>query len=94
MVTAGDNDIGIVKRFWERLVLHTGGLEHVRPFTTGPVMAVFEVLSEVISAEELLRLVAFAKLVNVIEVLSTLIPLRRIGKFFAAISTCIGVGTV
>lgn len=50
-------------------------------------MTVFQVLSEVISAEEFFRLVAFAEFVNVIQMLGPYIPLRRVGKLFATEST-------
>lgn len=50
-------------------------------------MAVFEVLTEVVGAEELLRLVALSKLMHVVEVFGAKIPPRRVGKFFATVTT-------
>ncbi len=53
-------------------------------------MAVFQVLTEVVSSVEFLRLIALSKLVDVVQVLSSDIPLRRVLKFLATISTDIG----
>lgn len=50
-------------------------------------MAVLEVLTEVIGAEELLGLVAFAKFVNMIEMLSASFPARWVGELFTAVAT-------
>jgi hypothetical protein len=50
-------------------------------------MAVLKMLSEMICAKKLLGLVAFTKLVNMIQVLRSSIPICRIGKFFAAKTT-------
>jgi len=57
-------------------------------------MAMLEVLSEVICAEKLLRLVALCKLVNYADVIPSYVPLRRIRKLFATISAQIGVSAV
>lgn len=56
------------------LLLHTGVFEHVGPLPTGAGMAVFQVLSEVISPEELLGLIALGELVNVLYVIDANIP--------------------
>lgn len=74
-----------------RLVLHAGVLQHVGPFAAGAVVAVFEVLAEVVGAEELFGLVALAELVHLVEVVGADVPLRRIGEFFPAVSACVGV---
>jgi hypothetical protein len=50
-------------------------------------MTVFQMLSEVIGAEELLGLIAFPEFVPDIQVLRTSIPVRRIGEFVATIAT-------
>lgn len=50
-------------------------------------MAVLEVLTEVIGAEELLGLVAFAKFVNMVEMLSARFPARWVGELFTAVAT-------
>ena len=51
-------------------------------------MTVFEVLTEMIGTEELLRLIALAELVYVGQVCSTSLPIRRriVWKLFATIS--------
>jgi hypothetical protein len=46
---------------------------------------VLQVLSEMIRSEELLRLVAFAKLVRVVEMLVSFIPVGRIGELLSTI---------
>lgn len=55
-------------------------------------MTVFEVLPEVVSSKEFLCLVTLAKLVDVVQVLGSHVPLRRVAKLFAAVAT--GVCTV
>jgi len=49
-------------------------------------VAVFQMLAEVIGAEELLRLVAFAKFVNVVEMFGACLPAGRVGEFFATVT--------
>ena len=49
-----------------------------------------QVLSEMICTEELFRLVALAKLMGVIKMLCSRIPVRRVGKLFAAEATKVG----
>jgi hypothetical protein len=49
-------------------------------------MTVLEVLAEVVGAEEFLSLVAFSKLVHMVEVFRALFPARRIGEFVATIA--------
>lgn len=58
------------------------------------MMAVFEVLSEVVGSEELLGLVALAKLVHVVEVVRANVPLWWVGKVFATIPAYIPVRAV
>ena len=53
-------------------------------------MAVLEVLAEVISAEEFLGLVTFAKLVHVVQMFSSRFPACRVGELFSAEATNIG----
>jgi hypothetical protein len=55
-------------------------------------MTVFQVLAEVIRPVELLRLVALSKLVDVVQMLSSDVPLRWVWKFFTAIATNVSVG--
>jgi len=69
-----------------RLVLHARRLEQISPLPTRPIMTVLEVLAEMIRAEKLLRLVAFAELVHVVQVLGAEVPLRRIGELVAAVA--------
>lgn len=59
---------GSVSSPWlrRRLVLHASVFETVGPFTTRALMAVLEMLSEMISSKELLRLVTLAELVDVV----------------------------
>lgn len=49
-------------------------------------MAMLQVLSEVVRAEELFGLVAFTKLMDMIQMLRPRFPIGRVGKFFTAIS--------
>ena len=55
-------------------------------------MTVFQVLAEVIRSIELLRLIALPKLVNVVQMLSSDVPLRWVGKLFATIAANVSVG--
>ena len=48
-------------------------------------MAVFQVLAEVVGAVELLALVAFAKLVDAVEVVDADVPVGGVGEFEAAV---------
>jgi len=50
--------------------------QHVGPFPTLAIVAVFEVLSEVIGTVEFLCLVALSKLVDVGEMVDPAIPVR------------------
>lgn len=47
-------------------------------------------LSKVVCPEELLGLIAFAKLVGMVQVLGSDIPLRRIWEILAAVATHVG----
>jgi hypothetical protein len=60
---------------WWRLILHTGILEHVRPFATRALVTVLEMLSEMIRAEELLALVTLAEFVGLVQMFSADVPL-------------------
>lgn len=81
-----------MKRFGGRLVLHASILEHVRPFAAGPMVAMLEVLSEMIGPEELLRLIAFPKIVYVVEVFGTVVPLRWVWELFSTVAACVCMG--
>ncbi len=61
-----------------RFVLHARVLEHIRPLPTGTLVAVLQMLPEVIGTEELLRLVALAELVDMVQVFGADVPLRRV----------------
>jgi hypothetical protein len=68
-----------------RFVPHAGVLQHISPLATRPSMAVFQVLTKMVGAEKLLGFVAFAKLVNMIEVVGSHVPLWGVWEFVAAI---------
>lgn len=53
-------------------------------------MAVFQVLSKMIRTEELLGMVTLAKLVHVIQVLGSRLPIRGHWKFLTAITADFG----
>lgn len=53
-------------------------------------MRVLEMLSKVIGSEELLCLVAFTKLVSLVQVLCAKLPLRWVRKLHAAVTAHIG----
>lgn len=55
-------------------------------------MAVLQVLSEVICAEELLGLIAFAKLVRMVQMLCSDVPIGRVRKFLATETADVGRG--
>lgn len=55
-------------------------------------MTMFQVLAEVIRPVEFLRLVALSKLVDVIQMLSSDVPLRWVWKFVATIATNVSIG--
>lgn len=67
-----------------RILVHEARiLKHVCPFTAGSGVAMLEVLTEVISAVELLGRVAFPKFVHLLQVSNTLVPVlvgRALGK--------------
>jgi hypothetical protein len=50
-------------------------------------MAVLQMLTEVVGAEEFLGLIAFTKFVHNVQVFGTNIPIRRVGELFAAVTT-------
>ena len=70
----------------QRLILHASVLQHVGPRATRTGVAVFQVLAEVIGAEELLRLVAFAEFVNMVEMFGACLPAWRVGEFFTTVT--------
>jgi len=72
-----------------RLILHACILEHIRPLAASTGMAVFQVLAEVVSTEELLALITFAEFMGEIEVINTLIPVGRVVEFQSAVATSI-----
>lgn len=72
--------------FRQRLVFHACEFQHISPFSRCALVAVLQVLPEVISPEEFLRLVAFAKFVHVVEVLGAHIPLRRVRELLSTIA--------
>ena len=76
---------------WWRLISHAGVLEHVGPATARTAVTVLEMLTKVISAEELFALIAFTKLMDVVQVLHTRIPIRRICELCTAVAACVGV---
>ena len=49
-------------------------------------MAMFEVLTKVVKAEELLCMITFAEFVNLGEVMRTRTPIRWIGKLFSTVT--------
>ena len=55
-------------------------------------MAVLQMLSEVISAKELLCLIAFAELVRMVQMLCPSVPIGRVRKLLATESTNVGRG--
>lgn len=52
-------------RYWERLILHTCVFEHVCPLPARACVAMLEMLSEMVCAEELLRVVALSEFVQI-----------------------------
>lgn len=77
-----------------RLVEHARRLQHIGPLATRTAMAVLEVLAEVIGSEELLGLVAFVELVDVMEVFGADDPLRGVGEFVATVPAHVAAVTV
>lgn len=71
---------------WWWLVTHTRVLQQVGPLAAGASVTVFQMLPEVVSTEELLGLVTFAKLVNMIEMLRPHVPVGGVREFIATIS--------
>ena len=70
----------------QRLVLHASVLQHVGPLATRTGVAVFQVLAEVIGAEELLGLVALAEFVDVVEMFGSCLPAWRVGEFLTTVT--------
>lgn len=65
----------------------------VGPFSRCACVAMLEMLSEVIRSEEFLGLVAFAMLVNNIEMITTDVPVWWIWKLIATKATDVGRAT-
>lgn len=64
-------------------------LQHVGPLAAGTGMAVLEMLTEVVGAVKLLGRVAFSKLVHLLEVANTLVPVL-VGRTFGEDSAAEG----
>lgn len=75
-----------------RLILHTSILEQIRPLPTRPRMRVFQMLTKVIRTEELLRLIALAKLMDMVQMFGSHVPLWDwvVGEFVAAVAAHVG----
>ena len=71
--------------------MHAGVFQHVGPFAAGTMMAVLEMLSEVVCSEELLGMVTLSEFVHMVEMVCSNFPLRRVRKFFAAVSASVRV---
>jgi len=69
-----------------RLLAHARVLQHVGPFPAGAGVTVFQVLAEVIGAVEFFGLVAFSELVDLAQMLSPRLPVRRVGEFLSAVA--------
>jgi len=76
----------VVYRHRIRLILHASGLQHIRPFPTCASVTVLQVLAKMVSTEELLRLIAFSKLMCVREMLPSSVP---IGGFIRELITTV-----
>jgi hypothetical protein len=72
------------------LVAHAGILEDVSPFATRATVTMLEMLSEVVGAIKLFRLIAFPKLMLRGEMINADLPLGRNGKFFSAVAADVG----
>ena len=79
--TVGNNTL-----LGQRFVLHASIFQHVGPLATGTGVAVFQMLAEVIGAEEFLGLVALAKFVDVVEMFGACLPAWRVGEFFTTVT--------
>ena len=75
-----------INAFRRRFILHTRRLQHIRPLAARPSMTMLKMLPEVIRAEELLRVVALAELVDRSEMLRSSTQISRIGKLLAAVA--------
>lgn len=69
-----------------RLVLHASVLKHVGPLAAGARVAVFQVLAKMVCAEELLRLIALAEFVHVVQMLGAHLPAWRVGELLATVA--------
>lgn len=78
---------------WQWFILHTCVLEHVGPLAACASVAVFQVLAEVIGAEELLCLVALPELVHMVKVFCAKLPARRVSKLLATVATDVSAVT-
>lgn len=82
----------LVQRLRRRLVPDARRLQHIGPLATRARVAVLQVLPEMVRAKELLALVALAKLVHVVQVFNTCVPVRWVGKLAAAVAAGVGDG--
>jgi hypothetical protein len=72
--------------FRRRFVFHTHGFEHVGPLSAVASMTMLQVLAEMVGSEELLGLVALAKLVNGVDVFCARVPFRRVGELCSTVA--------
>lgn len=72
---------------WQWLVLHACVLKHVGPLAACASVAVFQMLAEVIGAEELLCLVTLPKLVHMVKMFGAELPARGVRELLATIAT-------
>lgn len=74
-----------------RILVHEARiLKHVCPFTAGSCVAMLQVLTEVIGAVKFLGRVAFPKLMHLLQVSNTFVPVlvgRALGKYTTTKST-------
>lgn len=82
------------QRLWWGLIFHASLFQLVCPLPTSTSVTMLQMLSEVICSEKLLCLIAFAKLVSLVQVVDPILPLGWIHELFTAISTGIGSGRV
>lgn len=76
---------------WRALVLHTCILQHVGPLPTRALMAMFQMLPEMIRTVELLLMVALPEFVYVVQMISAYVPLGWVGKLLAAVAADVGI---
>lgn len=81
----------LISRLWWLLLFHASIFENVGPLATRPSMTMLQVLTEVVGAEEFLRIVTFPEFVHCRQVLEATVPIwsREIGEFLTAIPACV-----